>query len=150
MDAGLPDGDRVRALGAVGEAPTKLGALADGLVPAGNAWWGQVGVQYDRWFELSAHYDHRPGLVGKTLGARVSVVIGRRFMAAALVERFGVLHHEDLGRPSGLLASAEARFRPTKATYLLAQYSRLWHLAQTGLYRPLDQLNVAFGCAWGY
>ncbi|MFH2008269.1 MAG: hypothetical protein ABI333_16920 [bacterium] len=130
-------------------APTKLGAVVGGLAPAGNAWWGQLGVQYGRWFEASVHYEHRPGLLGQGLGARASVVVGRWFLASVLLEWFG-MDAPDAERARGLLASAEARVRPTKRTYLLAQYSRLWHLSQTGLYRPLDQLNVAFGVAWGY
>ena len=138
----------VDALG--GTAPTKLGAITAGLAPAGNAYWGQLGMGFGDWLELSAHYEHRPGLMGKGLGARASVVIGKRFLATALVERFGVVAADDLGSASGLLASVEARYRPTKGLYVLAQYSRLWQLRQSGYYRPLDQLNVACGYAWGY
>jgi hypothetical protein len=140
-----------RALDALeGQVPTKLGALADGLLEAGNAWRGELGVRFAPWLQLAAHYDHRPGLVGKALGARTTVLVGRRFLAAALVERFGFLTGEDLGRGPGLLVAAEARYRPLRNLYVLAQYSRLMRLGDGGLYRPLDQLNVAVGGAWGY
>ena len=110
----------------------------------------ELGLQFGRYFEIAAHYDHRPGLIGKAVGARAQVVFGRRVLAAALIERFGLVSADDLGRGEGLLASVEIRVRPSRHTYLLAQYSRLMHLRQTTFYRPLDLLNVAFGAAWGY
>jgi hypothetical protein len=140
-----------RALqGLSGPIPTKLGALEADLLPAGNAWRGEAGLRIAPWVELAAHYDHRPGLAGKALGARTTVLVGRHFVAAALLERFGFLNAEDLGRGGGLLVAAEARYRPLRNLYVLAQYSRLMRLGKDGLYRPLDQLNVAVGGAWGY
>ena len=133
-----------------GEATTKLGALARDLAPAGNAWRGDLGLRYEPWLEVAAHYEHRPGLAGKSLGARMTVVVGRHFLASGLVERFGFLTGSDLGRSAGLLVSAEARYRPLRNLYVLAQYSHLVRLGSDGWFRPLDQLNVAVGGAWGY
>ncbi len=140
----------LQGLSGEGPVPTKLGALEADLLPAGNAWRGEAGLRIAPWVEIAAHYDHRPGLVGKALGARTTVLVGRRFVAAALLERFGFLNAEDLGRGGGLLVAAEARYRPLRNLYVLAQYSRLMRLGDAGLYRPLDQLNVAVGGAWGY
>ena len=96
------------------DPPTKLGAVAAGQAPAGNGWRGDLGLRVAPWVEVAAHYDHRPGPVGNALGARVSVFVGRHFLLAGLLERFGFVSEGDLGDSDGLLVVAEARYRPLR------------------------------------